>query len=169
MAPTKAHAARDRLRLLRSRWGAERAAETRRADAEAGFPADRREALTRQLADARNMAADAVAALDGAAREALVAVGAYTALVRQVSGELVAAGLRAGEGGPDGGGTGGVVHLGGEVWRPADGGALLDSVMQAAVAAGDARHPLAQLRWAQLGGLAEKAARDELLARAVER
>ncbi|MEU8752027.1 hypothetical protein AB0C88_16190 [Streptomyces chartreusis] len=169
VARAEAHAARDRLRALRSRWGAERAAETRRAEAEAGFPAERREALTRQLVDARDLAADAVAALDGAAREALAAVGAYTALVRQASGELTAAGLRAGEGGPDGGGTGGVVHVGGEVWRPADGGALLGSVMQAAVAAADARHPLAQLRWAQLGGLADKAARDELLARAVER
>lgn len=41
--------------------------------------------------------------------------------------------------------------------------------MQSAAAARDARHPLAQLRWGQLGGLAEKTARDELLGKAAER
>lgn len=162
------YGARDRVRRLRSQWAAERASEARRAVAEAGFPAKRREALTRDLADARDEAAHAIAALDGAAREALELTAAYAALVQETAAELVAAGLRAGEGGEDGGSTAGTVHLGGETWRSADPGSLLAAVLQAVVASRDARHPLAQLRW-QLGGLAEKAARDALLERAAGR
>lgn len=164
-----AYGARDQLRRLKSQWAAQHEAEARRAQAEAGFPARRREALTRDLADARDEAAHAIAALDGAAREALAGVAAYAALVQQTAAELVAAGLRAGDGGADGGTTAGTVVLGGETFRPADPGSLLGAVMQAVVAAYDQRHPLAALRWGQMGGLAEKTARDELLAKAAVR
>ncbi|MFF7840410.1 hypothetical protein ACFZC6_16520 [Streptomyces ossamyceticus] len=156
-----AHSARDRLRQLRSRWAAERAAEARRAQAEKDFPKKRREALTRQLADARDEAVHAVAALEKAAAEALAAAAAYGVTVREASGELTAAGLRAGDGGEDGGTAAGTAYLGGEVWRPADPGSLLAAVVRAVVAEQDARHPVA--RWRQVAGLADRAAQAELL------
>lgn len=167
VAQAEANAARDRVRRLRSTWAREHAAAARRVQAEKGFPRKRREALARQLADARDEAAHAVHGLDGAAREALEKVAEYAALVQQVSAELVVAGLRAGEGGEDGGTAGGVVHLGGEVWRPADAPSLLAAVARSAVAAQDPRHPVA--RWRQVAGPADRAAQDELLTRAVER
>ncbi|MEV7004342.1 hypothetical protein AB0N62_43005 [Streptomyces sp. NPDC093982] len=140
--------------------------------AEAGFPDKDRKALTRQLAAARDAAADAVAAVERAAAEALEKVAAYGEEVRAAAAGLKGRGLSADDGQLLGGTAGGVVHLGGEVWRPADGGALLGAllgaVLQGTVAARDPRHPLAALRWGQLGGLAEKAARDELLSKAAE-
>lgn len=169
LAQSRANGARDRVRQLRAAWARERAAEARRAEAEENFPEKRREALTQRLADARGEAAHAVAGLDKAAVEAMAAVAAYGAAVREASGELMAAGLRAGEGGPDGGGVDGSVHLGGEQWRGAEPGSVVAAVMQSVVAAYDGRHPLAQLRWAQLGGLVETQARADLLARAAER
>jgi hypothetical protein len=162
-----AYGARDRVRQLRSRWAAEQAGAARRAQAEKGFPTKRREALTQQLADARDEAAHAVAALEKAAAVALAAVGAYSTVVREASGELVGAGLRAGDGGEDGGTAAGVAHLDGEVWRPADAGSLLGAVVRSAVAAQDPRHPVA--RWVQVSGMADRAAQDALLARAAER
>lgn len=168
-ARADANGARDRLRHLRSTWARERAAEARRAEAEDGFPQKRRESLTQELADARDEAAHAVAALEKAAAVALEAVSQYGTTVREVSAELVAAGLRAGDGGEDGGSAVGVVHLAGETWRPADAGAMVAAVMQSAVAARDRRHVFAQLRWGQMGGMAEAQARAELLARAAER
>lgn len=164
-----AYGARDRVRRLKSMWAAEQAGAARRAQAEKGFPAKRREALTRQLADARDEAAHAVALLEKAAAEALAAVAAYGAVVREVSAELCGAGLRAGDGGVDGGGADGVVHLGGEQWRPADPGSVVAAVMQSAVAAHDRQHVFAQVRWSQMGGMGEARARAELLARAAER
>jgi len=121
-------------------------------------------ALTKKLAAARDEAATAVAALDQAAAEALRQVGAYTALVQQASGELRAKGLRHGDGGVDGGASDGSTHLGGEVWRPADGPGLVASVLSAAVAADSPRHPLAAAKWRHVGGLAGVAGRDALLA-----
>jgi len=161
------YGARDQVRRLKSQWAAQHEAEARRAEAEAAFPARRREALTRDLADARDEAAHAIAALDGAAREALAGVAAYAALVQQTSAEFVAAGLRAGEGGADGGTTAGTVALGGETFRPADPGSLLGAVVRSVVAAQDARHPVAQ--WRQAAGLADRAAQAALLERAAER
>ncbi|HET9326434.1 MAG TPA: hypothetical protein VFQ05_06675 [Candidatus Eisenbacteria bacterium] len=169
LAQSVANGARDRVRQLRAAWARERAAEARRAEAEENFPEKRRGALTRQLGDARDEAAHALASLERAAVEAMAAVAAYGAAVREASGELMAAGLRAGEGGPDGGGVDGSVHLGGEQWRGAEPGSVVAAVMQSVVAAYDGRHPLAQLRWAQLGGLVETQARAELLARAAGR
>jgi hypothetical protein len=87
--------------------------------------------------------------------------------VREASGELAAAGLRAGDGGEDGGTAAGSAYLGGETWRPADPGSLLAAVVRAVVAEQDARHPVAQ--WRQVSGLADRAAQDALLARAAER
>lgn len=168
-ARADAYGARDRLRSLRSRWAAERAAEARRAEAEKNFPQKRREALTRRLADARDEAAHAVAALDKAAAAALAAVAAYGQAVREVSGELVGGGLRAGDGGEDGGSVDGSVRLGDEQWRGAEPASVVAAVMQSVVASYDGRHPLAQLRWGQLGGLVETQARAELLARAAKR
>jgi hypothetical protein len=168
-ARADAYGARDRVRQLRSRWAVEQAGAARRVEAEAGFPKKRREALTRQLADARDEAVHAIAALDRAAAVALEAVAAYSTTVREASGVLVGAGLRAGDGGVDGGGADGVVHLAEEAWRPADAGAMVAAVMQSAVAAHDRQHVFAQLRWGQMGGMAEAQARAELLSRAAER
>ncbi|WNZ11485.1 hypothetical protein [Streptomyces sp. 11x1] len=168
-ARADANDARDRLRRLKSAWAKEQADEARRAAAEAVYPQRKREALVQQLADARDEAAYAVAALDKAAAVALAAVAGYGAVVRQVSGELLGAGLRAGDGGVDGGTAAGTVHLGGETWRAADPGSLVAAVMQAAVAAHDRRHVFAQARWGQMGGLVEAQARAELLARAAGR
>ena len=49
VARAQAHAERDRLRQLRTRFAAEQAAARARAQAEKGFPERRREALTQQL------------------------------------------------------------------------------------------------------------------------
>ncbi|MEU5339359.1 hypothetical protein AB0H18_00635 [Streptomyces sp. NPDC020766] len=168
-ARADANDARDRLRRLKGAWAKEQADEARRAAAEAKYPQRKRDTLTQQLADSRDEAAHAVAALDKAAAVALAAVAGYGALVREVSGELLGAGLRAGEGGPDGGGPDGAVHLGGERWQGPEPGSVVGAVMQTVVAAYDQRHPLAQLRWGQLGGLAETRARAELLAKAAGR
>ncbi|MFJ2008547.1 hypothetical protein [Streptomyces chartreusis] len=165
VARAEAHAARDGLRLLRSQFAHEQAAGRTRRAAEAGFGEKDREALTARLAGARDAAAEAVAAVEKAAAEALEKVAVYGEEVRQAAAGLKARGLSADDGQVLGATAGGVVHLAGEVWWPADGGALLGAVMQSAVRVRDARHPLAQLRWGQLGGLAEKAARDDLLAR----
>lgn len=162
-----AYGARDRVRRLRSMWAAEQAGAARRAQAEEDFPAKRREALTRELVDARDEAAHAVAVLEQAAAEALEAVAVYSTVVRQTSGELTAAGLRAGDGGEDGGSVAGAVHLGGEKWAPVDAASLLAAVVRAVVAEQDARHPVAQ--WRQLSGLADRVAQDALLARAATR
>ncbi|MEU1556780.1 hypothetical protein ABZ517_29335 [Streptomyces scabiei] len=167
VAQAEANGARDRLRRLKAMWAHERAEEARRADAEAAFPPKRREALTRQLADARDEAAHAVAAVEKSAAVALAAVTEYGVLVREASAELVAAGLRSGEDGQFGGATAGVVHLGGEVWRPADAASVLAAVVRSAVAEQDARHPVA--RWQQVSGLADRSAQAELLARAAAR
>ncbi|MFE7837450.1 hypothetical protein ACFU53_15850 [Streptomyces sp. NPDC057474] len=167
VAQAEANGARDRLRRLKALWAHQRAEEARRAAAEAGFPPKRREALTQQLADARDEAVHAVAAVEKSAAVALAAVTEYGVLVREASAELFHAGLRAGEDGQFGGATTGVVHLGGEVWRPADAGSLLAAVVRSAVAAQDARHPAAQ--WRPLAGLADQAAQAELLARAAGR
>lgn len=167
VARAEAHAARDKLRHLRSRFAAEQASSRAREAAEKAFPGKRREALTQRLVDARDEAAHAVAALDKAAVEALAAVAGYGAAVREVSGELLGAGLRAGEGGEDGGTAAGVVHLDGEQWRPADAGSLLAAVVRSAVAAQNPRHPVAQ--WRQVSGLADQAAQDALRSRAAGR
>ncbi|MER5211958.1 hypothetical protein ABT063_15595 [Streptomyces sp. NPDC002838] len=169
IARAGAHTARDRLRQLRTRYAAEQAAGRARQAAEGGFPEKERKAVTKRLETARDEAVAAVVAAQRAAAEVLVKVAAYDVAVRAVAAELKGRGLSADDGHDLGGTAGGVVHLGGEVWRPADSGALLGAVMQAAVAERDPRHPLAQMRWQQVGGLAEKTARDELLARAVER
>lgn len=169
VARAEAHAARDKLRHLRSRFAAEQASSRAREAAEAGFPKKQREVLAQRLADARDEAAHAIAALDRAAAVAVEAVAAYGAAVREVSGELLGAGLRAGEGGKDGGTAAGAVHLGGEQWRPADAGSLVAAVMRSAVAAHDRQHVFAQVRFGQMGGLVEAQARAELLARAAER
>lgn len=168
-AQVEAGSARDRVRRLKALWAAERAAEARRAEAEAAFPKKRREALTRRLAGARDEAAAAVAALDAAAAAALAAVASYGELVREASGELIGAGLRADVGGEDGGTTVGAARLGGEVWRAAEPGAVLAEVMRSVVAAYDQRHVFAQTRFGQMGGMAEAQARAELLARAAGR
>ncbi|WJV47652.1 hypothetical protein [Streptomyces flavofungini] len=169
VAKAEAHAVRDKLRSMRARFARERASERARAQAEAAFPPKRRQALTQQLGDSRDEAAHAITSLERAAAEALRLVAEYAAAVREVSAELVGVGLRAGDGGEDGGSAAGAVRLGGETWRAADAGAMVAAVMQAAVAAHDRQHVFAQLRWAQLGGVAEAQARAELLARAVER
>lgn len=168
IARAASHAARDRLRQLRSRYASEQAKGRAREAAEQGFPAKARTALTRRLTAARNEATDAVAAVEQAAAAMLAAVATYDAEVRVAAADLTGRGLRAGDG-LDGGSGAGVVSLDGEVWRAADGGALLGAVMQAVVSAVDARHPLAQLRWGQMGGLPEKVARDELLSKAALR
>jgi hypothetical protein len=162
-----AHGARDRLRSLRARWAAERAAEARRAQAEANFPKKRREALAQQLGDARDEAAHAVAMLDKAAAEALRLVAEYGATVREASAELMAAGLRAGDGGEDGGTAGGTVHLAGEAWRAADPLGVLEYLLAVRVAVENPSHPLAMRRYST-ESLAGKAAREDLL-KAAER
>jgi hypothetical protein len=169
VARAAAHGARDQLRFLRSRFAAERASEARREQAEKTFSVKRREALTQRMADARDEAVHAIANLEKAAGEALAAVTGYAALVRETAGVLVGAGLRVGEGGEDGGGLDGSVHLGGERWRGAEPGSVVAAVLQGVVAGYDGRHPLAQLKWGQLGGVVEKAARDALLERAAGR
>ncbi len=169
VARAAAHGARDRLRSLRTRFAHEHAAGRAREAAEADFPERERKALAKRLAGARDTAVAAVVAAEQAAAELLRAGGEYDAAVREGAAGLKGRGLSADDGQALGGTGGGVVHLNDEVWRPADPGALLGAVMQAAVAARNPRHPLAQIRWGQMGGLAEKAARDELLSKAAGR
>jgi hypothetical protein len=158
-----AHTARDKARRLRAQRAAEHAARDRREAAEQATSRDRA-ALVEKLAAARDQAARKVAALDQAATEALRAVAEYGDLVRQTSAELQGKGLRAGDGGDDGGARDGSVHLGGETWRPADGPGLVAYVLSATVAAHDRHHPLAQQRWRQVGGVAAQAGAQALLA-----
>lgn len=158
-----AHAARDRLRQLRTRYAAEQAASRAREAAEEAFPVKERKALAGRLAASRDEAVDAIVAAEAAVAELLAKVGAYDAMVREAANDLRARGLYA-DAGDLGGTAGGVVHLAAEVWRPADAGSLLGAVMQAAVVATSPRHPLAQLR--QVHTVAQKAGQDALLRRA---
>lgn len=162
VARAEAHASRDRLRHLRSRYAAEQASSRARAEAEKAFPKKRREALAQQLGDARDEAAHAIAVLDQAAAEALRAVADYTALVQSTARDLQAAGLRHDDGGVEGGAVDGSVYLNSEVWRPASGPDLLGGLVSAAVTAHDRRHPLA-VRWRYSGGLVAQAGAEALL------
>jgi hypothetical protein len=164
-----AYGARDRVRLLKSRWAAEQAAGRARTAAEEAFGERERKAMARRLEEARDEALAAVVEAQRAAGRVLESVGAYEAAVRQSAAELKARGLSADGGHAWGGTAGGVARVGGETFRPADAGALLGEVMRAAVAERDQRHPLGQMKWGQLGGLAESQARAELLSRAAER
>ncbi|MFF9036418.1 hypothetical protein ACF090_13210 [Streptomyces sp. NPDC014892] len=164
-----AHGARDRVRQLKSRWAAEHAGAARRAEAEANFPDKARRALAKQLAADRDAAVAAIAAAEKAAAEALEKVAAYSDTVRGAAADLVGRGLDASNGQGLGGTVGGVVHLDGETWQPADAASVLAAVTASVVRARDARHPFAAARWEQLGTLAQKAAQDALLARAAGR
>ncbi|UXY28571.1 hypothetical protein [Streptomyces sp. HUAS TT20] len=166
-ARAAAYAARDRYRFLQGQFAREQAAGRAREAAEAGFPEKERKAVTQRLEAARDEAVSALVEAERAAARLLAATAAYGAVVRETAAGLKARGLSAGEGGEDGGTTGGVVHLGGETWRPADAPSLLAAVARSAVAARDPRHPVA--RWRQVAGLADRAAQDELLAKAAER
>jgi hypothetical protein len=167
-AKADSHAARDKVRQLRTRHAAEQAASRARATAEGEFPARERKAVTRRLTAAKDVAADAVARAEQVAAEMLAAVAAYDAAVRETAAELKCRGLSA-DGGLDGGAASGVVHLDGETWRPADPSSLLAAIASSAVAARDPHHPFGQQRWRHLGGAAAVAGRDALRARAVAR
>lgn len=168
IARAGAHAARDRLRQLRTRYAAEQAASRAREAAEKAFPVKERAALAKRLAKSRDEAVAAVAAAEAAVAVLLEKVAAYDGAVREAAGDLRSRGLSS-DGGQDLGGTaGGVVHVGGEVWRPADAGALLAAVASSAVAEREPRHPLAAQRWRRVGGAAVVAGQDALL-RAAER
>lgn len=162
----QAHAARDAERGLRARWEAEESARAARAAAEAEFE-PKAEAMAVRLAVARDEAAEAVAVLDRAVVAAMDAVREYSALTQQASGELLAQGLREGEGDGDGGQRDGGVRLRGERWQPADAASMVAAVVSAAVAGSDPRHPLAQQRWRHVGGLAATAGQAALLKAAV--
>ncbi|MFJ3229773.1 hypothetical protein [Streptomyces sp. NPDC086787] len=166
-ARADAHAARDWYRSLAARFAREQAAGRARETAEASFPEKERKAVTRRLEKARDEAVAALVEAERVAGRLLAAVAAYEGVVRETAAGLKARGLAAGEGGEDGGTAGGVVHLGGEVWRPADAPSLLASVARSAVAARDPRHPVA--RWRQVVGLPDRAAQVELMARAAVR
>ncbi|MFF5009642.1 hypothetical protein ACFY3G_43295 [Streptomyces phaeochromogenes] len=161
-AKHQADGAREAARKLRARWEVEGATRDARAAAEetaaGGVPG-----MKQKLADARDEAAHAVAALDRVVTEALAAVHEYTGLVRQTSGELLALGLRAGEGNGDGGRADGCVHLDGETWWPADAASMVAAVASLAVAGTDPRHPLAQQRWRHVGGQGAAAGQAALL------
>lgn len=163
MARGVAHAARDTLRQLRNRWAAQHAAHAARESAEQAFPDKARTALVKRLATERDAAVAAIVAAEKAAAELLDAVAGYSEAVREAAADLRGRGLDASDGQDLGGTVGGVVHAGGETWRPADAGLLLAAVASSAVRARDPRHPAAAQRWGQLGGLPEKVARDELL------
>lgn len=167
-ARAEAHCARDRVRQLRNRWSAEQASGQAREAAERAFPERQRKALVKRLAASRDEAVAAIVAAERAAAGLLDAVGAYSGAVREAAADLRVRGLDASGGQELGGTAGGVAHVGGEVWRPADAALLLAAVVSSVVRAGDPRHPVAAQQWGQLGGLPEKAARDELL-RVVER
>lgn len=169
VARAAAHGARDRVRRLKSQWAAQHEAEARRTAAEAGFPERERKAVTKRLEAARDEAVSALVEAERAAARLLAATAAYGALVRETAADLKGRDLSADDGQALGGTTGGAVHLGGETWRPADPGSLLGAIMQGAVAAHAPQHPLGQLRWGQMGGLADKAARDALLGKAAGR
>ncbi|MFG3266867.1 hypothetical protein [Streptomyces bobili] len=167
VARVEAHAARDKLRHLRSRYAAEQAAGRTRQAAEAGFPERERKALGKRLEKARDEAVGALREAERAAARLLAATAAYEELVRETAADLKGRGLSADDGQELGGTTGGTVHLGGEVWRPADAASLLAAVARSAVVARDPRHPVAQ--WRQRAGLADQVAQDALLARAAGR
>lgn len=166
VARAQAHAARDKLRQLRTRFAAEQAASRAREAAEKAFGEKERKAVAKRLADARDEAVAALVEAERTAGRLLAAAASYEAVVRSTAAELKARGLSA-DNGEFGGTAGGVVHLDGEVWRPADAGSLLAAVARSAVAAQDPRHPVAQ--WRQVAGLADQAAQDVLRARAAER
>lgn len=167
IARAASYAARDRLRQLRARYASEQAAGRAREAAEAGFPERERKAAVKRLEKARDEAVAALVEAEAAAGRLLAATAAYEATVRAMAADLKGRGLSADDGQALGGTAGGVVHLGGEVWRPADAPSLLAAVARSAVAARDPRHPVAQ--WRQLVGLADRAAQDALLTRAAER
>lgn len=162
----RAYNARDNVRRLRTVWAVEQQARVRRTAAEAAF-SKKRGAVVERLAAGRDEAARAVAVLDRAAAEALRTVAAYSELVQSTAQDLLAAGLRHDDGGVEGGATDGSVHVGGEVWRPVSGPDLLGSLVSAAVAARDGRHPLG-VKWRYSGGLVAQAG-AEALWKAVER
>ncbi|WP_432020068.1 hypothetical protein [Streptomyces sp. 1222.5] len=169
VAKATAYGARDRLRSLRSRWAAEHAAQERRETAEAAFSERDRRGVAKRLEKARDEAVSAIVEAERAAARVLAAVGAYSGAVREASDMLVGKGLRVDEGGVDGGSTVGTVVLGGETFRPADGGSMLAAILQSTMAEHYQQYVFAQIRFAQLGGLADRAARAELLTRAAER
>ncbi|MCX4699531.1 hypothetical protein [Streptomyces sp. NBC_01373] len=163
VARAEAYAARDKLRHLRTRYGAEQAASVAREAAERAFPEKARKTLAKQLAEGRDEAARAVVEAQQAVARMLAAVAGYDERVRSAAGELRACGLVAGDGEELGGTAGGVAFVGGEVWRPASAADMLAAVVSAAVAERDPRHPLAAVRWRHSGGLAAEAGRDALL------
>lgn len=162
-----AYGARDRVRQLKAAWAVEQAGAARRAAAEDAFPDRARKAMAKRLAADRDAAVAAIVAAEKAAVELLAAVGAYSETVREAAADLRGRGLDGANGQGFGGTAGGVVHLDGEVWRPADAASLLAAVARSAVAAQDARHPVA--RWRQVAGLADQAAQDALRAKAAGR
>ncbi|MFM9694534.1 hypothetical protein [Streptomyces europaeiscabiei] len=162
-----AYGARDRVRQLKSAWAAEQAGAARRAAAEDAFPDKARKAMAKRLAADRDAAVAAIVAAEKAAVEVLEKVAAYSETVRASAADLCGRGLDGANGQDLGGTTGGVVHLDGETWQPADAASLLAAVVRSAVATQDARHPVA--RWQQVAGLADRAAQDVLLARAAAR
>ncbi|MEV4864273.1 hypothetical protein [Streptomyces ossamyceticus] len=167
VARAQAHAARDRLRHLRTRFAAEQAASRARAAAEEAFPAKERKAVAKRLAEAHDEAVAALVEAERAAARLLAATAAYEGVVRSTAAELKARGLSADDGQDMGGTAGGVVHLDGEKWAPADPGSLLVAVTRSAVTAQNPRHPAAQ--WRPVTGLADQAAQDALLRTAAER
>ncbi|MEH0584462.1 hypothetical protein QA942_10265 [Streptomyces sp. B21-106] len=164
-----AYAARDRVRQLKNKWAVEQAGAARRAAAEDAFPDKARKAMAERLAAERDAAVAAIVAAEKAAAELLEKVGAYSALVRESAADLRGRGLDASCAQDLGGTAGGVVHVEGEVWQPADASSVLAAVTAAVVRARDARHPFAAARWEQLGTLAQKAAQNELLSKAAVR
>ncbi|MCZ4515673.1 hypothetical protein O3Q52_47725 [Streptomyces sp. ActVer] len=167
VARATAHAARDRLRQLRTRYATEQAASRARGAAEKAFGERERKAVAKRLAEARDEAVSALVEAERAAVKVLTATAGYEAVVRSTAAELKARGLSADDGQDMGGTVGGVVHLDGEVWRPADAGSLLAAVARSVVAAQNPRHPVAQ--WRQVAGLADQAAQDVLRAKAAGR
>ncbi|MEH0637300.1 hypothetical protein QBA35_28915 [Streptomyces bottropensis] len=162
-----AYGARDRVRQLKAAWAVEQAGAARRAAAEDAFPDRARKVMAKRLAADRDAAVAAIVAAEKAAVELLTRVGAYSETVRASAADLYGRGLDGAHGQDLGATVGGVVHLGGEVWRPADAASLLAAVARSAVAAQDARHPVA--KWRPLAGLADQAAQDALRAKAAGR
>lgn len=161
-----AYGARDRVRQLKSAWAVEQAGAARRAAAEDAFPDRARKAMAERLAADRDAAVAAIVAAEKAAVELLEKVGAYSETVQAAAADLCGRGLDGANGQDLGGTTGGVVHVGGGTWQPADAASVLAAVTTSVVRARDARHPFAAARWEQLGTMAQKAAQDALLRRA---
>ncbi|WP_327724427.1 hypothetical protein [Streptomyces europaeiscabiei] len=162
-----AYGARDRVRQLKSAWAAEQAGAARRAAAEDAFPDKARKAMAKRLAADRDAAVAAIVAAEKAAAEVLEKVAAYSETVREAAADLCGRGLDGANGQDLGGTAGGVVHLDGETWQPADAGSLLAAVARSAVAVQNPRHPVA--RWQVVAGLADQAAQDVLRAKAAGR